>query len=132
MGNNFDTKNNSNVFNVRLAADAKHLPEKGDQGAVTFLFFYYGTKNGQDIPTDLVVKRGAALAANYKKGDIVSASGPLHFYTDKKGTLRGKLYANEVVSSVPLKARAFSESPETSADGGAAASEDTDLATAFD
>lgn len=102
----FSTENTSIYYNVRLAADAKHLEAKADKDAVTYLFFYHGTKGGEDLPVDVQVKRGAALAGNYRKGDFVNIEGQMTYELDKRnGKLKGKLYANKVTSLVKLKER---------------------------
>lgn len=84
--------------NVRLVADAKHFPEKGERGqqgyqsAATFLTFVDGTKNGVDIFIDAKVMRGAEKAGGLKKGQEVTVTGTVEFSLDKTGKLRGKIW----------------------------------------
>ncbi len=108
---------------VRLTRDAKHFAKTADKGAVTYITFVDGTKDGEDIFIDAAVKRGADLMAGLLKGDIVNVTGTVEFSTNPvTGKLVGKIYDAKVSTSVKLKERATQATPtlNTTADDGQA------------
>jgi hypothetical protein len=79
-------------FNHRLISDAKHYPENGEKGAVTYLTIVDGTKGGEDIFIDVRVAYGAEKMAGLKKGQFATVEGAVEFSIGKDGKLRGKIW----------------------------------------
>lgn len=102
--------------NVRLSRDAKHFPEKDGKSAATYLSFWDGTKDGEDIPVDAQVIRGAELLAGLKKGDLVDVTGPVLFTKNDQGRIIGKIWAASVATTVNLKERAAAGGAEPAAE----------------
>lgn len=122
--------------NVRLTKDAKHFPKTADKGAVTYVTFVDGTKNGEDIFVDAAIKRGADLMSALKKGDIVSVTGCVEFsLSTYNGKMQGKIFDASVATQVKLKDRAAEGTPTPSAESGGGltgVTSDTDGSPAFD
>lgn len=93
---------------VRLSRDAKHFPKTGDKPAATYLSFWDQTKDGEDIPVDACVRRGAELLAGLKKGDFVDVTAPegVLFSKNESGRIIGKIWSASVSTQVRLKDRA--------------------------
>ncbi len=118
MGN-WTTKKTTTYPMIRLAGDAKHYPAKDGKDAATYLFFYDGTKDGEDIPVDARVVYGAEKLATLKKGAFVTVVGSVEFKKDDKGTLRGKIWNAQVYAN-PHDLTAEAPAQEESADEGSA------------
>lgn len=120
MGN-WTTKNTIIFKLVKLSRDAKHFEADAgrDMPAATYLNFYHGTKNGEDIPVDARVVRGAKLFSTLKKGDICCIEGQYELALGKDGKLRGRIHNAEVSTTANLKERtpeADANAPQPAAD----------------
>lgn len=130
MTANYTTRNSQHYINVRLVRDAKFFPKKGDIPAATYVTFAH-TSKGQDVTiyVDARIIRGAELASNMRKGDIVNAVvGEMTFKVDNEGNIRGVIYDASYETTVKLKDRPAVELTEETA----AATDQSDGAPAFD